>query len=55
MEHVLTWLAAIIMLIGAVMLVTGIGAAGLWIAVIAVGVAVVAIDAFRHRQAQHHV
>jgi hypothetical protein len=55
MTHPLTWLAVIIMLAGAVLLVTGVGAAGVWIAVIAVGIALVAVDAFRHRQAQHHL
>ena len=50
----LTWIAAALMLTGAVMIVADVGAAGLWIAVIAVGIAVVAIDAYR-RQRQHHV
>jgi hypothetical protein len=36
------------------MIVADVGAAGVWIAVIAVGIAVVAIDAYR-RQRQHHV
>jgi hypothetical protein len=37
------------MLIGAVLLVLGVGAAGLWISVITVGIALVATDAYRHR------
>jgi hypothetical protein len=41
------WIAVALMLIGAVMLVSGIGAPGLWIAVIAVGIALVAIDRIR--------
>jgi hypothetical protein len=42
------------MLTGAVMLVLGVGAAGLWIAVITVGIALVAIDAYRNRHGHHH-
>ena len=37
------WGAAVLMLAGALMLVLDIGSAGLWIAVIAVGIAIVAI------------
>lgn len=47
----LMWIVAALLLVAAVMLVAGIGAAGLWIAVIAVGVAVVAIDRLRRRHA----
>jgi hypothetical protein len=50
-----TWAAVVLMLTGAVMLVAEVGAAGVWIAVITVGIALVAIDAYRHRQGQHHV
>ena len=39
----LLWIAVPLLLGGAVMLVAGIGAPGLWIAVIAVGVALVVI------------
>jgi hypothetical protein len=39
----LLWIAVPLMLVGAVMLVAGIGAPGLWIAVVAVGVALVVI------------
>jgi hypothetical protein len=46
----LVWIAVVLMLIGAVMLFAGIGAAGLWIAVVAVGIALVAIDQTRRRQ-----
>jgi hypothetical protein len=45
----LTWIAVALMLTGAVMLVTDVGAAGLWIAVITIGIALVAIEAYRHR------
>lgn len=48
MTYVL-WIAVAMMLAGAVFLVVGIGAAGLWIAVIAVGIALVAIDSARRR------
>ncbi len=53
MREPLVWIAAALMLAGAVMLVLGVGAAGLWIAVIAVGIAIVAIDGYRHRHGQH--
>jgi hypothetical protein len=39
------------MAIGAAMLVAGIGASGLWIAAVTVGIALVAIDRTRRRQA----
>ena len=55
MQHLLTWIAVVLLIGGAVLLVAGVGAPGLWIAVIAVGIAVVAIDSYRHRQRQHHV
>jgi hypothetical protein len=41
------WIAAALMLIGAVMLVTGVGAAGLWIAVITIGIALLVVDRTR--------
>ena len=44
------WIAVVLMLIGAVMLVAGIGAPALWIAVITVGIALVAIDRIRARR-----
>ena len=42
-------LAVVLMLGGAVLLVAGVGASGLWIAVIAVGIALVAIERVRGR------
>ena len=39
----LLWIAVPLLLVGAAMLVAGIGAPGLWIAVIAVGLALVVI------------
>ena len=46
----LVWIAVVLMVAGAVMLIAGIGAPGLWIAVIAVGIALVAIDQTQRRQ-----
>lgn len=40
----LVWIAVALMVVGAVMLIAGIGAPGLWFAVIAVGIALVVID-----------
>jgi hypothetical protein len=54
MRHLVTWIAVALMLVGAVMLVADIGVAGLWIAVITVGIALVAIDSYRQRQGRHH-
>lgn len=45
----LVWIAVALMVVGAVMLIAGIGAPGLWIAVIAVGIALVAIDRTQRR------
>jgi hypothetical protein len=50
----LIWIAVPLMLIGAVLLVTDVGPSGRWIAVIAVGIAMVAIDRVRARQAANH-
>jgi hypothetical protein len=44
------WIAVALMVVGAVMLVAGVGAAGLWIAVVAVGIAMVAVDVTRRRR-----
>jgi hypothetical protein len=44
----LVWIAVVLMLMGAVMLIAGIGAPGLWIAVVTVGIALV-IDRTRSR------
>jgi membrane-bound ClpP family serine protease len=54
MRHFVTWIAVALMLIGAVMLVADVGVAGLGIAVITIGIAMVAIDAYRQRPGQHH-
>ena len=43
----LVWIAVALMVVGAVMLIAGIGAPGLWIAVVTVGIAVVVIDRTR--------
>ena len=43
------WVAAVVMVIGAVMLVADVGSAALWIALITVGAAVVAIAQVRGR------
>jgi hypothetical protein len=45
----LVWIAVVLMVIGAVMLIAGIGASGLWIAVVTVGIALVVIDRTRRR------
>lgn len=43
------WIAVALMLTGAVFLVMGSGSSALWIAVIAVGIALIAIDRSRRR------
>jgi hypothetical protein len=43
------WVAVVLMVLGAVMLIAGIGAPGLWIAVVTVGIALVVIDRTRSR------
>ena len=45
----LNWVAVPLMLLGAAMLLADIGASGLWIAVIAVGIALVALDLYQRR------
>jgi hypothetical protein len=45
----LVWIAVVLMVMGAVMLIAGIGAPGLWIAVVTVGIALVVIDRTRRR------
>jgi hypothetical protein len=50
----LDWIAVPMMLLGAAMLLAEIGASGLWIAVIAVGIALVAIDVQRRRTVHPH-
>ena len=44
------WTAVALMLVGAVLLIAGVGAAGLWIGVVTVGVALVVAD----RTRRHH-
>jgi hypothetical protein len=53
MNHLFAWLAVPLLLIGAGMLIGGVGSAAVWIAVITVGIALVAIDGNRHRQERH--
>ena len=43
------WMAVVLMVMGAIMLIAGIGARGLWIAVVTAGIALVAIDRTRTR------
>jgi hypothetical protein len=43
MKTLLVWIAVPLLLLAAVMLVAGIGTPGLWIAVVAVGIALVVI------------
>jgi hypothetical protein len=45
----LVWIAVVLMVMGAVLLIAGIGAPGLWIAVVTVGIALVVIDRTRGR------
>jgi hypothetical protein len=45
----IVWIAVALLLLGAVMLLAGIGLAGLWIAVITVGIALVVIYQLRGR------
>lgn len=47
----LLWIAVPLLLLAAAMLIAGVGDAGLWIAVVAVGVALLAIDVVRSLQA----
>lgn len=55
MRQPLTWIAVALALTGAVLLVADVGASGLWIAVITIGIALVAVDGYRRRQGQHHI
>lgn len=52
-HHVLTWIAVPLLLVGAGMLVGDLGAAALWISVITIGIALVALDGYRNRQERH--
>jgi hypothetical protein len=53
MRQPLIWIAIPLLLVGAVLLVTDVGVAGLWIAVITVGIALVVTEAYRRRQGRH--
>lgn len=44
------WIAVVLMLGGAALLVAGVGSSGVWIAVLAVGIAIVAIDRISARR-----
>ena len=48
----IVWIALVLLVLAAVMLGADVGAAGLWIGVTTVGVALVLIDVARHR---HHL
>jgi hypothetical protein len=52
-SHLLAWIAIVPLLVGAVLLVWGVGAPVVWIAVITLGIAMVAIDGYQNRQARH--
>jgi hypothetical protein len=54
MSTLLIWIAVPLMLLGAVMLIAGIGAPALWIGGIAVGIALVAVYGARGRTATRH-
>ena len=45
----LHWVAVPLMLLGAAMILADIGASGLWISVITVGIALVAVDLLRRK------
>jgi hypothetical protein len=45
----LLWVAVVLMLVGAVLLIAGIGAPALWIAAITVGIVLVVIDRTRRQ------
>jgi hypothetical protein len=51
---ILLWIAVALMLGGAGMLIAEVGAAGLWIAVITVGIAIVAVDLRGPHNTVHH-
>jgi hypothetical protein len=55
LKQPLIWIAVALMLTGAALLILGVGAAGLWIAVITVGIVLVAVDGYRHRRGPRHV
>lgn len=45
-----TWIVVPLLLVGAAMLIAGIGAPGLWIGVITLGIALVVIDRYTTRR-----
>ncbi len=55
MRQPLIRIAVVLMLTGAVLLVSDVGAAGVWVAVITVGIALVAVEGFRTRVGHHHL
>lgn len=52
MSSPVLWISVLLMLVGAVMLVAGFGAAALWIAVVTVGIALLIVDQTMRRR--HH-
>ena len=54
MRLLFIWIAVPLMLLGAAMLIAGIGAPALWIGVITVGIALVAISGARGRTTARH-
>ena len=54
MRQPLIWIAVALLLSGAVLLVADVGAPGLWIVVITIGIALVATEGYRRRHRQHH-
>jgi hypothetical protein len=54
MKTALIWVAVVMMVTGAVLLVVGVGASALWIAVITVGIALTAIELTRRRSGAPH-
>ena len=53
MRRPLIWIAVALLLFSAIMLVADVGAAGLWIGVITIGIAIVAIEGYRRRPGHH--
>jgi hypothetical protein len=54
MRHRLIWMAMLLMLTGAVMLVADVGSANVWVPVITIGISLVAIEVYRNRERHHH-
>jgi membrane-bound ClpP family serine protease len=53
MRQPLIWIAVLLMLAGAVMLVVDVGAPGLWIGLVGLGIALVVVGAYRRNEGQH--